>query len=309
MTRSIFDNPAIPAASPPASARARGKHTLAGRARSPKTFVTLRAKTTLIVVVTQLALLVMLAVPLRANWLANLNRLEAQMLGMDVNRAVNSIASDVQALGILNASYAIWDDAYAFVDDRNQKFIDDNFYDQAFVDNRLSLVLLVDRSGQVVFGKAFDLASKQALPLPDRFRHIASGDPLIANLTLTNSITGVVDLPLAPMIVAAHAIVTIQGSGPIRGALLMGRYLDAPQVQRLAASTQIAFTIQLRPDPPRPSALPAARPAFASGGPITIQPFGDDMIMGVPSGPPKWIYAAIAGAVIVCALVVFLVAR
>jgi hypothetical protein len=33
------------------------------------------------------------------------------------------------------------------------------------------------------------------------------------------------------------------------------------------------------------------------------------MIMGVPSGPPKWVYAAIAGAVVVCALVAFLAAR
>ena len=36
---------------------------------------------------------------------------------------------------------------------------------------------------------------------------------------------------------------------------------------------------------------------------------GEDMIMGVPSGPPKWIFAALAGAVILGALVIFLIVR
>jgi len=46
--------------------------------------------------------------------------------------------------------------------------------------------------------------------------------------------------------------------------------------------------------------------AGSAGGPA----FSDDLVMGVPTkGPPKWIFAAIAGAVILGALVFFLVAR
>ena len=42
------------------------------------------------------------------------------------------------------------------------------------------------------------------------------------------------------------------------------------------------------------------------GGPA----FNDDLVMGIPGkGPPKWIFAAIAGAVIVGALVIFLIVR
>ncbi len=46
--------------------------------------------------------------------------------------------------------------------------------------------------------------------------------------------------------------------------------------------------------------------AGSAGGPA----FSDDLVMGVPTkGPPKWVFAAIAGAVILGALVFFLVAR
>src|SRR5215470_9408634 len=149
MTRSVSNNPALSAANQPAGTGLGGRQNLAARRRSQKAFVTLRVKTTLIVVVTQLALLLILAAPLRLRWLANVSRLEAQMLTTDVNRALNSIASDTQALDMMNATYAIWDDTYAFVDDRNQVYIDNNFYDQVFVDNRLNLVLVVDSSGKV----------------------------------------------------------------------------------------------------------------------------------------------------------------
>jgi adenylate cyclase len=278
MTRSISDNPALSAASQPTGARRRGGRKPAAHARTQTAFVTLRVKTILIVVATQLALLVILAAPLRVRWLANFSRLETQMLTTDVNRALNGIASEMQALDMMNASYAIWDDTYTFVDDRNQGYIDNNFYDQVFAENRLNLVLVVDSSGHVVFGEAFDLATRRAVPLPARFQQISGRDPLIASLTPTNSITGVLDLPLAPMMFASHAIVTSQGSGPIRGALVMGRYLSAAEIQRLAASTQIAFTIQRRPEPLPPNDLPAARPAFESGVPLLTQPFADNMI-------------------------------
>jgi len=53
-------------------------------------------------------------------------------------------------------------------------------------------------------------------------------------------------------------------------------------------------------------AMDDAFKAGSEGGPA----FSDDLVMGVPTkGPPRWIFAAIAGAVIVGALLFFLVAR
>src|SRR5215207_7957902 len=56
------------------------------------------------------------------------------------------IVDDIYNLDLMNASYAIWDDTYAFVEVPNQEYIDNNYYDDFFTDNRLNLVLIVDRS-------------------------------------------------------------------------------------------------------------------------------------------------------------------
>jgi serine/threonine protein kinase len=46
--------------------------------------------------------------------------------------------------------------------------------------------------------------------------------------------------------------------------------------------------------------------AGSEGGPSA---FSEDLIMGVPSGPPRWIYALVAGAVLLGAVVAFLMVR
>jgi hypothetical protein len=55
------------------------------------------------------------------------------------------------------------------------------------------------------------------------------------------------------------------------------------------------------------TAMDEAFRAGSEGGPSAA--FSEDLIMGVPSGPPKWIYAVVAGAVLLGAVVAFLIVR
>jgi sensor domain CHASE-containing protein len=84
--------------------------------RPQKWYMTLRVKTLLIVAATQLSLLLLLALPLRIYWLNTMAGLETQMLTTDVHRVQNGLASELHAIDMLNTSYAVWDDTYAFVD-------------------------------------------------------------------------------------------------------------------------------------------------------------------------------------------------
>jgi serine/threonine-protein kinase len=59
---------------------------------------------------------------------------------------------------------------------------------------------------------------------------------------------------------------------------------------------------------PALGAMDDAFKAGSEGGPAGGA-FSDDLIMGVPKGPPKWIFAVVAGAALLLGLVVFLIAR
>jgi sensor domain CHASE-containing protein len=141
---------------------------LGGQFRSPRRYATLRRKTLFIVAATLIGLLLLVYIPLRIFLLGSFVSLEQQLLLTDLDRASNEISDDTYNLDLLYAGYSIWDDTYAFVEAPNPEYIDKNFYDDFLADNRLNLVLIIDGTGRVVFGKAFDLESHQSVPIPQR---------------------------------------------------------------------------------------------------------------------------------------------
>src|SRR5215203_3296197 len=117
---------------------------LRGRFKPHHRYATLRWKTLLIVAATLMGLLVLIYIPLRIFLLGSFVNLERQLLLTDLGRASNAVDDDIYNLDLFNAGYSIWDDTYAFVEHPTQAYIDNNYYDGFFVDNRLNLVLIAD---------------------------------------------------------------------------------------------------------------------------------------------------------------------
>src|SRR5215213_1631537 len=247
---------------------------LRGRFGSNRRYTTLRWKTLLIVAATLMGLLVIVYIPLRIFLLGSFVALERQMLLTDLDRATNAINDDTYNLDLMNAGYAIWDDTYAFVEVPKQEYIDNNYYDDFFTDNRLNLVLIVDSAGRIMFGKAFDLESDLAVPVPQRFQQLTNHDILLNHTAITSVITGVVSLPNAPMLISSRPIVTSLEQGPVRGTLIFGRYLNSRELEQLAAITHLNLTID-RYDSLHPEADPVLIEVLDEQTIVASQPLAD----------------------------------
>lgn len=200
---------------------------------------TLRAKTILIIVATLVGLLVLMVIPLQLIVLGSFQSLESQTVSRNIARAVSALQQQIDALNRTAGDYATWDDTYAFVQDTNASYVEANLADDTFANSDLNLLLIVDQSGAPVFRRAFDLATGSSTSLPARFTGTnLRGDPLLRHASPDSEISGVVMLPEGPMLIASRPIVTSEKQGPIRGTLIMGRFLDATQVQRLAETTR-----------------------------------------------------------------------
>jgi serine/threonine-protein kinase len=103
---------------------------------------------------------------------------------------------------------------------------------------------------------------------------------------------------------------------------LMGSYVDWAKTPQDELSARIKAALpgvveEFKKNPQGAAAAPAAAAkatgiddAFLAGSEGGPSAFGDDLVMGVPTkGPPKWIVAAIAGAVVIVAVLVFVMAR
>src|SRR6185503_11514302 len=132
----------------------------------PAARTSLRIKTLVLVALTTLGLVAALYLPLRALILGSFLRLEEDVALRDLDRARNALDFDLAQLETTTGDYAVWDDAYAYLDGNGDRFTDVNFVDDTFRNNRLGLVVLRDLRAEVRFAKGFDLVRSRAARAP-----------------------------------------------------------------------------------------------------------------------------------------------
>jgi diguanylate cyclase (GGDEF)-like protein len=206
--------------------------------------------------------------------------LEEEDVRENVTRFQEALSEEVTQIDRTAGDWAPWDDTYTFIEDGNQEYIDSNLIDDTLVNLDVNLMLFVHSSGRPVFSKAVDLEQGSSVPISASVeQELVANDFLLSHKDTDSSISGIMLLPEGPLLVASQPILTSDGQGPIRGTLIMGRYLDAAKLQELAARTQLSVQVHRRDDADIP---PDFQPAFSSleGDSVFVQPLDRDSIAG-----------------------------
>lgn len=156
------------------------------------------------------------------------------------------------------SDWAVWDDNYRFVQDGNPEFIRSNLSDTPLQNLRVNLMVLMQSTGEIRFGTGFDIANRQKVPIPATIqKHLVSNDRLVQHQPFDGNISGILMLPEGPMMISSRPILTSEAKGPIAGTMIVGRYLNAAELQRLSRLTRLPLSIQ----PIKPGQVP---PGFQS---------------------------------------------
>lgn len=231
--------------------------------------------------VTLIGLMVALYASSSAILLGGFAQVEEQDTQENVRRALDALSEDLVMLGTTTGDYAAWDDTYAFIGDANEDYITANLVDSTFTTLKLNLMLFVHSSGQTVFGKAFDLQDEKEIPVSPAWQnHLSAASPLLRLPDAESSQAGIMLLPEGPLLVAARPILTSERKGPIRGALIMGRYLDTAYIERLAKLTHLSITAWRFDDKQMPLDSRAASASLSEKTPILVRPLSADSIAG-----------------------------
>ena len=243
--------------------------------------MTLRRKTLTVIGMTFLGLMVILYLVSRNILLDSFAELEEYDTRQDVGQVLSALSVERSGLGAVAGDWSEWDDTYAFIEDANNEYIRSNLVDGTFTGLRLNLMMFIDTSGRTVFGKAFDLNSEKEAPVPQGLQqHLSTGDLLISHPDTESSVTGLILLPDGPMLIASRPILTSEGEGPIRGTLIMGRYLDAVEIERLAAQTHLSLIMHQFTDAQAPQDFQAVSSSLSEEAPIIVRPLDEQSIAG-----------------------------
>ena len=186
-------------------------------------------------------------------------RLDAQEAQRNLQRVENILD---EALGDLHdeaVDEASRDATYAFIESGDARHAASDTLNLGGQD--IDFALFVHATGRVVLGRGYDPVSATSRPAGPALLGFVTGTPLLwRQPELGRGVQSLVSLPDGPALLVAQPILHSDGTGPARGALVLGRYLNAMEIGRLERLSQISLTLEqvAGSGPTRPAA--AVRP-------------------------------------------------
>lgn len=222
-------------------------------------FATLRIKIIGSIMITTAFILLLLYLPMRQILIKSYTNLEAQTMSRNIQRVLNQITATIEDINKTAADYASWDDTYFYMETLDQGYIDSNYIDTTYSNNRLNVIMLIDTSGEIVYADAYDFNEETFIPIPEQLLALSLDDPLLAPVHSGESLGGLLVAGSQPMFVASQPVLTSSSEGPSHGALIMARFLDEPMVAHLAETIQLSLEADYAADPALDPQLQAVR--------------------------------------------------
>lgn len=168
----------------------------------------------------------------------------------NIRRVIKTTEREIYHLDNLCNDWAQWTDSYDFMDSLSEDYIEGNLLYETFENNDINLIFYFRNDGAVFWGEAYDLEKKE--PVVVDFLNVDRLDashPLIT-FPLSNAEehdkmkSGVIDTSHGPMIFVTRPILRSDGSGPAKGMLTMGRFINKRILDSLRDQTRIDFEIE-----------------------------------------------------------------
>jgi len=215
------------------------------------------------------------------NILSSFTFLEKKFVIQNLVRGLNALQNEQSELTSILVDWAKWDDTYEFVQDKNREYVESNLTNASYVDLRLNFILYLDMDRKLVFGRSYDYHTGQEVPVPPELIALLESDAaLYVDPDKGAATSGMAMLPDGPALLAICPILTSHNKGPARGFLVMGRYLDSFELERLRKRIRLdvrLYDVDAK-DLPRP--LKDAMPSLLRTGQFQIIPLGEEKIYG-----------------------------
>lgn len=164
-----------------------------------------------------------------------------------VQQVLNELEKTNRKIKTLVKDWAPWDETYQFVHEVNSSFIEANLLDETFINLDLNFMLFYDSSGVLVYSKFFDVDRSEAIDKDaEVVNAVAAAPQLMLHFAkdFHADRSGILMTASAkPFLVSAAPIVTSKFEGPVRGTLIMGRFLDDTVIKKISEDTRLAVQI------------------------------------------------------------------
>lgn len=243
--------------------------------------MSLRKKTLLTVGATLFGLIVFEFLIARFILLRSFAELEAQNVQENLERVRKALLNELSALERVAKDYAKWNDTYRFMRDRNEAYLQSNFVNSDLQELRLDLVAIFDSDGRAVFSKIIDPVTREIFDKAEEYSdYFNDDDMLVCDPQSHRSVSGIALLPDVILLFSARPILTTAGEGPCAGTLIMARYLDSEEWDRLMVVTDVKIDVRRLDEPRLPEDFRWALSRLSSMRNFCLLPRSSGLIAG-----------------------------
>lgn len=237
----------------------------------------LRSRTLLLSGVIMLVLILVLLAISQFIFMSNYGDIETRYSNHVLNDEISKFNYTVSTMDHTAQDWAQWDDAYSFVSGGNPGFVSNNLPSNIFSRLNLNLIMFIDNNGRILYAKAYDIDKNQYMNLPQNLTNLNNESPLLQHGDL-NGIKGVVDFPEGPIILVSRPIVTSHEQGPVRGTLIMGRYLTQDELSSMVNIPNSTLSAVAYNDTGMSSDFSKVIPSLSNSSPQNVQVLGSNSI-------------------------------
>lgn len=174
------------------------------------------------------------------------DRIEAIETEEKVSNAMHVVEYELASLRATGLDWSAWDDTYYFTQDHSQPYIDNNLMNNTFTSLKVDLMMYYDLNGTLLYGKGYDYIELRPFDTPESLNSAESLIGQIRDLpedATYSDVQGILSLPEGVLLISLNPIIKSDYTGPVAGYLLIGRYLDETEVDKIATLTSTNLTI------------------------------------------------------------------
>lgn len=172
------------------------------------------------------------------------SRIEQDHALENMKRVEQGFLNIVEALEIKSADWAIWDDTYQFIKDRNDAYITSNLSPSSLSNLQINDVVYFDTNANPTFKISLDWEKKIERPFQNEIlKDFRSDSRFFKYPELTTVYSGVFMFSQGPLITVARPILNSQAQGPIEGTLVFAQDFDQEQLLKLSQRVKLNLKI------------------------------------------------------------------
>ncbi len=177
-------------------------------------------------------------------------QLEQHEVKKNLERCKQAIDREISNLHMLCGDWSSWSDTYSYVQKPDKDYEESNLITETFTSYGLQLIIFLNDKNEVVWGKIYDPGIKNEINLKGFDMKIIPQNHPVLQFEQKDNLKarvhkGVFISEYGPLLFSSRPILKSNDEGPIRGTVIMGKFLSENVIETIRLQAKVPFKLIL----------------------------------------------------------------